>query len=90
MFCEDSGDGFTTIRLARVIHNAWIRHLGRNRRDVVDAFLERRCDEENVRTVRVVNQCRGVAGESYEAQVYERSCESEEVTMPGRLRRASR
>ncbi|MFK8003417.1 MAG: hypothetical protein AB8H86_27850 [Polyangiales bacterium] len=86
---EDTGSGFETIRLARVIHNAWIRHLGRNRRDVVDAFLERRCDEENVQTVRVVNQCRGVAGEAYEAQVYERSCDDGDVTMPGQLRRAS-
>ena len=85
---EDSGAGFVSIPLARVIHNAWIRHLGRNRRDVVDAFLLRRCEEENVRAVRVVNQCRGVAGESYEPQVYERACEGGEVTMPGRLRRA--
>jgi hypothetical protein len=86
---EDSGAGFETILLARVIHNAWIEHLGRNRRDVVDAFLLRRCGEDDVQSVRVVNQCRGVAGESYEPQVYERTCGTREVTMPGRLRRAS-
>lgn len=86
---EDSGEGFETIPLARVIHNAWIRHLSRNRRDVVESFLERRCDEESVRAVRVINECRGVADEWYEHQVYERTCLDGHVTMPGQLERVT-
>ena len=45
------------IDLARAIHVAWLDHLGRNRRAVIHAFLERRCREPSVVRVRVVNAC---------------------------------
>ncbi|MFO0692473.1 MAG: hypothetical protein U0230_02865 [Polyangiales bacterium] len=51
------GPRTSPIDLARTLHVAWLDHLGRNRRAVVHAFLERRCREVGVVRVRVVNDC---------------------------------
>ena len=82
---EDHGEGLADVRLSQLVHRAWINHLERNRRDVVLAYLSRRCEEEDVRQVVVTNRCRDESGQALNPQVYERSCGSGEVTFPDAL-----
>lgn len=70
------------LRLMATIHEAWIETLRRNREEVIRAFLERRCEEEGVREVVLVNQCVGPAGEAVPLIEWKRECESGEVTEP--------
>ncbi len=70
------------IDLARTIHPAWLNTLSRNRRDVILAFLRRRCREPDVRSVRLVNTCQTSDGKSVPAVVWERDCTSGAVTEP--------
>lgn len=73
------------IALSSTLHQAWVNHLARNRRDVVLAFLEARCDEEGVREVSLTNACTAPDGEPIAPQVYRRVCESGELTLPDAL-----
>jgi hypothetical protein len=70
------------VRLVRTIHVAWITTLRRNRREVIHAFLERRCQEPDVARSRVVNHCVNTEGERLDPLVYERECDSGKVTEP--------
>jgi hypothetical protein len=70
------------IPLSSTLHQAWVNHLARNRRDVVLAFLEARCEEEGVREVSLTNACTAPDGEPIAPQVYRRVCESGELTLP--------
>jgi hypothetical protein len=70
------------IPLSSTLHQAWVNHLARNRRDVVLAFLEARCDEEGVREVSLTNACTAPDGEPIAPQVYRRVCEGGELTLP--------
>ena len=74
-----------SIALTRVIHRAWVNHLSRNRRDVVHAFLRRRCREDGVDEVKVQNDCTTPDGATLEAQVYELDCASGALEEPGDL-----
>jgi hypothetical protein len=79
---ERVSDGERPIDLNRAIHRAWVTTLSRNRADTIRAFLRRRCDEEGVTSVKVVNRCVEPDGERVPDLVYERDCESGEVTEP--------
>ncbi len=70
------------IPLSATLHQAWVNHLARNRRDVVLAFLDARCDEEGVREVSLTNACTAPDGEPVAPQVYRRVCASGELTLP--------
>lgn len=74
--------GRRPIRLRRVIHQAWITNLARNREDVIRAFLERRCAEEGVATVTLVNQCVNAEGQRIPPLLWERDCDAGETTAP--------
>ena len=80
---ETTADGTTRpIVLRQVIHQAWITNISRNRADVIRAFLERRCTEENVASVRLVNACIDASGERLEPLVWERDCLARETSEP--------
>lgn len=82
---ETVGEVEQSIALTRVIHRAWVNHLSRNRRDVVHAFLHRRCREDGVAKVMVQNDCTTPDGATLEPQVYELDCGSGELIEPGEL-----
>lgn len=73
------------IPLGRTIHQAWANHLSRNRRDVVIAFLRRRCEEPGVTEVEVRNACTTPSGVPLAAQVYTRDCATAELSLPRAL-----
>jgi len=79
---ERVGEADREIALSSTLHQAWVNHLARNRRDVVLAFLEARCEEEGVREVSLTNACTAPDGEPIAPQVYRRVCESGELTLP--------
>ena len=77
------------IDLPSVVHQAWINTMARNREDVIRAFLERRCEgddlseeADDLRSVRLVNHCRSTSGRRLAPLVYERSCETGAETLP--------
>ncbi len=82
---ETVGEVEQSIALSRVIHRAWVNHLSRNRRDVVHAFLHRRCREEGVTHVKVQNDCSTPDGATLEPQLYELECSTGELSEPGEL-----
>ncbi len=82
---ERRGDDETPIELTRVLHRAWVNHLSRNRRDVVRAFLRKRCEKDGVSSVVVRNDCVAPDGTALAPQIYERDCGSGEVEEPGAL-----
>ncbi|MEM9864552.1 MAG: hypothetical protein AAF938_23330 [Myxococcota bacterium] len=78
----ETRDGVETpLELGLLIHNAWINHLGRNRKSVAHAFLDRRCDE-GAESVRIINQCRDVQGEPLPPQEYVETCDSGAIADP--------
>lgn len=77
-----NGEQARPIRLPQVIHRAWINHLSRNRRSVVHAFLERRCEDGEGEAVRVVNRCVTPSRRELEPQIYERVCATGELEEP--------
>ena len=70
------------VALQRVVHQAWITNLSRNRADVIRSFLERRCDEEGVASVTLVNQCIDASGARMDPLVWQRDCEAGDTTEP--------
>ncbi len=78
-------EGEVPIALTSVIHRAWVNHLGRNRAEVVHAFLRHRCEVDGVESVQVVNRCVTPDGTALRPQVYVRACASGEVQEPEAL-----
>lgn len=70
------------IDLARTLHVAWLDHLGRNRRSVIHAFLERRCRDRSVVRVRLVNACVTAEERALPPLVYARDCASGRIDDP--------
>ncbi|MFW5920630.1 MAG: hypothetical protein ACOCUS_02230 [Polyangiales bacterium] len=70
------------LELSKEIHVAWITTMRRNRRDVIHAFLRRRCEEPGVVESRVVNRCSTPDGERIGPLEYERDCATGDVTEP--------
>lgn len=68
--------------LSKEIHVAWITTMRRNRRDVIHAFLRRRCEEPGVAAARVINRCSTPDGERVGPLEYERDCETGEIDEP--------
>ena len=66
--CETSAslerfDGEREVILVRkVIHQDWVDYVGQGRRTVVDAFLRKQCDAEDVMQVELLNHCDGERG----------------------------
>ena len=73
-------DADVRLQLLRVIHEGWITTLERNRRDVILALLERRCDEPEVERVVLVSQCQGTDGQPLRPLRWVRACASGDVT----------
>lgn len=44
------------------MHDDWIRHVERDRKTVIDAFLRKQCESANVIEVTLTNRC-GDAGD---------------------------
>jgi hypothetical protein len=61
--CETSGslerfDGQREdIPLKKLIHQDWVDYMQRDRRAVVDAFLRKQCEGDDVLQVELVNRC---------------------------------
>jgi hypothetical protein len=79
---ESVGDAERAIPLPQTLHQAWVNHLARNRRDVVLAFLTARCEEENVVSVELRNECSAPDGSTLEPQIYRRTCATGELELP--------
>ncbi|MBW2224281.1 MAG: hypothetical protein JRF54_08700 [Deltaproteobacteria bacterium] len=45
------------IPLEKLVHQDWVDYVGQGRRAVVDAFLRKQCEVENVLQVELVNRC---------------------------------
>jgi len=45
------------ISIEKLIHRDWLDYVGRNRRSVVNAFLQMQCEAEGVLQVELVNHC---------------------------------
>ena len=45
------------ISLQKLIHQDWLDYVGQGRRAVVDAFLRKQCEAEDVLQVELVNHC---------------------------------
>lgn len=78
---QTSAAGRETLNLSRVTHQAWINILQRNREDVIEAFLDRRCEEPGVEAVTLRNDCASPTGERA-AFEYSESCDTGEITWP--------
>jgi hypothetical protein len=74
---EGSEDRMRPVPLGRVIHQAWINHLRRNRQSVALRLLERRCEEQQVNRVTIQTTCLNADGAPLPATHYTRDCTSE-------------
>jgi len=45
------------LALVKLIHRDWVDYVGRNRRAVVEAFLQKQCEAEGVLEVELTNRC---------------------------------
>jgi hypothetical protein len=61
------------IAMQKLIHQDWVDYLAQGRRAVVDAFLQKQCEAEDVLQVQVVNRCDDDRG----TVQYELRCDSE-------------
>lgn len=77
-----AGEESEALPLRRLVHVGWVSLMRRNRRDVIEAFLRRRCEEAGVREVRLRNACRSPGGEALPAQRYARVCATGAVSTP--------
>jgi hypothetical protein len=46
-----------TIELKTLIHQDWVDYVGQGRRTVVDAFLRKQCEADDVLEVELINRC---------------------------------
>lgn len=82
---EVTDEGPRAIDMPKVIHQAWINTMARNREDVIRAFLAKRCEEEGVQEVTLSNSCVTPSGTRLAPQVYRRDCESGTEELPEEL-----
>lgn len=54
---ERSDGARESISPDKLIHQDWLRYVAQGRRSVVDAFLKKQCDAEDVLSVELVNRC---------------------------------
>jgi len=71
--------------LEGIVHFSWREMLARNRRAVVVALLEARCEGEDVVEARIVNTCQSSAGEPLPTREYRLECASGALTAPGSI-----
>lgn len=80
---ETEADGTpTTPSLQRILQSAWVTQLGRNRERVVQAVLERRCAEPDMREVVLSNDCIDASGTPMPTRRWSRNCETGKVVEP--------
>ncbi len=72
----------TTPSLNRILQTAWVTQLRRNRERVIEAVLERRCNEEGMREVVLTNECIDATGRPMPARRWSRNCQTGEVSEP--------
>jgi len=75
---EGSSDSMVPVRLGRIVHQAWINHLRRNRDSVALRLLEQRCEIASPNRVEIQTQCQDATGTPIEPTLYLRNCESQE------------
>ncbi len=63
------------IDLPRTVHMVWVSNIQRNRSRVIRSFLQQRCTQPNVRSVRLVNMCRKTDGTDLLPHEYELECQ---------------
>jgi len=78
---EGSAGSLRPVGLPRVVHQAWVNHLRRNRVEVALALLERRCAEEGVDEARITTRCQSASGEPLPDTRYYRRCASGATTI---------
>jgi len=78
---EGPTDAARPVRLGRVVHQAWINHLRRNREEVAEALLLRRCAEPAVDEATILTTCRSSTGEPLPLTRYHRDCDTEEFSI---------
>lgn len=78
---EERDGSAARLSLSENLHSAWIEHLGRNRRRVIDRFLENRCDHGASR-VELTNTCEQPDGSPGGTLVYARDCARRATTYP--------
>ena len=69
------------VRLGQVVHQAWINHLRRNREEVAQALLLRRCEESTVDEAIVTTTCQSGTGEPLPQTRYRRDCAAGEYSV---------
>ena len=82
---EGTPDTMRPVRLGRIVHQAWINHLRRNRDSVALRLLEQRCNTTSSTRIEIQTQCRDATGAAIEPTIYRRDCEAQE----SRIRRAA-
>jgi hypothetical protein len=79
---ETRGTEDRALVLSRVVHAAWEQHFERNRRVVIERFLESRCTPDVTR-VRIENACSDARGVALPKRVYERTCRTGALRLQG-------
>lgn len=73
------------VDMPKVIHQAWINTMARNREDVIRAFLAKRCEEDGVEEATLTNVCVTPSGTRLAPQIYRRDCASGTEELPEQL-----
>ncbi|MEM9191209.1 MAG: hypothetical protein AAGF12_18705 [Myxococcota bacterium] len=79
---EETAGASSPLNLPQTIHEAWISHLRRNRRSVIEAFLERRCDLTEADAVVVENYCVDANRVRLPTLEWRRSCADGDLSEP--------
>jgi len=73
------------VDMPKVIHQAWINTMARNREDVIRAFLAKRCEQDGVDESTLTNVCVTPTGTRLAPQVYRRDCANGVEELPEQL-----
>ena len=82
---EVVGGDERAVDMPKVIHQAWINTMARNREDVILAFLAKRCEEADVEAATLTNVCVTPSGTRLAPQVYRRDCATGAEELPETL-----
>ena len=79
---EDTTQGVRTVQLKETLHEAWVSLMAKNREAVIRSLMERRCQDEDVLRVDVINSCVSADGEGVPQIRWSRECRSGQVIEP--------
>lgn len=77
---ERHGETELAVNPYEVVPAGWVTSLERNRRSVVERYLELRCEDEGMTSVRFENRCREVDGAPLPVVELTRDCATGELT----------